>query len=99
MITDDGVAMGYTLEAAVGCVHEQSPGRIILALPVGPAETIERISRRADETLCLNIPAWFEGVSQFYENFPQVEEPEIFKILEQERLRRLQIKENNSHSA
>ncbi len=88
IVTDDGVAMGYTVEAALGAVRSQKPQKIILALPVGPKETLARLAQLADETVCLVVPGWFEGVSQVYDDFPQVEDPQVLRILEKERQRR-----------
>lgn len=93
IVTDDGVAMGYTVEAALGAVRSQKPQKIILVLPVGPKETLARLAQLADETVCLVVPGWFEGVSQVYEDFPQVEDPQVLRILEAERLRRVQSRE------
>lgn len=99
IVTDDGVAMGYTMEAALGSLRIQKPQKIILALPVGPKDTIERLARLADETVSLMVPAWFEGVSQFYQEFSQVDDLEVLRILEEERLRRTQPREKNSQTA
>ncbi|HXV28607.1 MAG TPA: phosphoribosyltransferase, partial [bacterium] len=93
------IAMGYTVQAALETVRAQKPGKVILALPVGPKEMIERLARRADETVCLNIPSWFEGVSQFYRDFSEVTDTEVLKILEDEKLRRAHSKAKNSQTA
>ncbi len=95
IVTDDGAAMGYTLEAALGAVRSQKPEKIILALPVGPRETLARLAQLADETVCLVAPGWFEGVSQVYDDFPQAEDPQVLRILEKERERRSQSREES----
>lgn len=88
ILTDDGVAVGLTVEAALSDIREEKPAHLILALPVGPPDTLERLSNLADETIALCAPRDFQSVSQFYENFPQVTDEEIFEILETEKLRR-----------
>jgi putative phosphoribosyl transferase len=86
--TDDGVATGSTMQAALWALRRESPKMIILALPVGPPDTIACLSAAADETVCLWTPREFHALGQFYISFTQVEDDELLKILEEEKLRR-----------
>lgn len=81
IITDDGVATGATMQAALWAVRQEKPEKIIMALPVGPEDTVTQLSKSADETVCLKTPHYFEALGRFYINFGQVEDEEIFKIL------------------
>lgn len=81
VVTDDGVATGLTMEAALSWLIKKKPGKIILVVPTGASDSMERIERLADETICLDKPMWFSAVGQFYEEFVQVEDEEVKKIL------------------
>jgi len=88
VVTDDGVATGATMQAALWAVRHEKPQKIIAALPVGPEDTLTRLSEDADETICLQAPPFFSAISQFYWQFTQVEDEELLEILEQESKRR-----------
>ena len=88
IITDDGVATGATMQAALWAVRNEKPKKTVLALPVGPADTVSRLAGAADETICLKSPPYFHAIGQFYQQFPQVEDEELLEILRQERNRR-----------
>ena len=81
IITDDGVATGSTLEAAIRAVRQENPSRLIVALPVGPQDTLQRLAGLCDELLCLRMPAMFHAVGQFYRNFDQTSDEEVLELL------------------
>ncbi len=83
VLVDDGVATGYTMRAAIQSVRRQSPSSIWVAVPVGPPESIEELSREADRVVCLRMPEPFFAIGQFYERFEQVEDEELLQILEE----------------
>lgn len=84
IVTDDGVATGATVQAALRAVRQEAPTRVILALPVGPEDSLRRLAEEADEVLCLRVPAFFAAVGQFYERFTQTADEELLEILEEE---------------
>jgi putative phosphoribosyl transferase len=86
--TDDGVATGSTMQAALWALWKEKPKKVILALPVGPAGVIDCLSNAADETVCLKTPRLFQAIGQFYTDFPQVEDDQLLRILQEERKRR-----------
>lgn len=88
VVTDDGVATGATMQAALWAVRQEAPEKIVAALPVGPEDTLEKLSQDADETICLQAPPFFSAISQFYAYFNQVEDEELLKILQQESRKR-----------
>lgn len=81
IVVDDGLATGATMLAALHALREKKPARLICAVPVAPAETVDRIRREADEVVCLATPPWFEAVGQFYADFTQVEDEEVIATL------------------
>lgn len=88
IVTDDGVATGATMKAALWAVRRESPKKLIAALPVGPSDTIEDLAEVADEAICLETPPYFAAIGQFYGRFDQVENEEVLEILEAEHQRR-----------
>jgi hypothetical protein len=88
VVTDDGVATGATMQAALWAARQEKPAMLIAALPVGPQDTMPKLSEHADETVCLRAPPVFSAIGQFYSQFAQVQDDELLKILKQENLRR-----------
>lgn len=81
ILTDDGIATGYTVLAALRSVRAHNPREIILAVPVAPPETIELLRPEVSTVVCLLQPVPFYAVGQFYEHFPQVEDAEVLSLL------------------
>jgi len=81
IVVDDGIATGATVRAALRGVRRQKPGRLILAVPVAPPETIDALRGEADEVVCLETPEDFFAVGQFYRDFHQVSDEEVKSIL------------------
>ncbi len=90
IIVDDGAAMGLTLKGALMAIRKKNPAKVIAALPLAPKLAIEPLAQYADHLICLSAPQDFQSVSQFYEDFPAVEDAEIFSILRAEANRRKQ---------
>ena len=83
IVVDDGVATGQTLISSIKLIEKQKPSQIIIALPVGPPSVIEKIKNipYVNDTICLLAPANFHAVGQFYENFDQVNDNEVVRLL------------------
>ena len=81
ILTDDGIATGSTMLAALQAVRTQRPGRLIAAVPVGPPDRLEEVARWCDELVCLHAPPDFVAVGAFYENFSAVGDEEVIHIL------------------
>lgn len=83
IVLDDGLATGATMISALHALRAKNPARLICAVPVSPPDTLEKVAQYADEVVCLETPAWFQAVGQFYMDFPQVEDEEVIAILRQ----------------
>ena len=81
ILTDDGVATGATMMAAVEIARQQNPKKIIVAVPVIAKDTLEKIEKLADEVVYLDAPEMFFAVGQFYQDFSQITDEEVRKIL------------------
>jgi predicted phosphoribosyltransferase len=74
IVTDDGIATGSTMIAALRGLRAQRPHELIVAVPVAPAQQLDEIGRWCDEVVCLLAPVVFRAVGEFYEDFTQVED-------------------------
>ena len=83
IVVDDGLATGATMISALHGLRAKKPARLVCAVPVAPADTLEKIRSYADEVVCLSTPMYFQAVGQFYADFPQVDDSEVIEILRQ----------------
>lgn len=81
ILTDDGIATGSTMLAALQVVNEQQPHEVIVAVPVAPPDRLEEIRSRCDDLVCLHSPEDFWAIGQFYADFTQVEDEEVVELL------------------
>ena len=81
ILVDDGLATGATAHAAIDAVRKLSPRRIVLAVPVGPPETIAMFRQLADEVVCPQVPKELVAVGQWYEDFSQVADDQVVDLL------------------
>ena len=81
IVVDDGLATGSTMVAALHALRAMQPLRLVCAVPVAPAETVDRVRGYCDEVVCLEAPAQFYAVGQFYQDFPQVSDEEVIDLL------------------
>jgi putative phosphoribosyl transferase len=82
LLVDDGLATGSTMRAAAAAVRSQGPERVIVAVPVAPAETCASLRAEVDEVVCLSSPTPFISVGAFYEDFSQITDEEVRILLE-----------------
>ena len=81
ILVDDGLATGASMRAAVMAARERHPARVIVAVPVAARETYQDFKKLADEIICVQTPANFEGVGQWYEDFSQTSDEEVRRLL------------------
>jgi predicted phosphoribosyltransferase len=81
IVTDDGLATGATMRAALRSVRMRSPGRLIMAVPVGPTETCNAMRAECDEVVCPHQPESFWAVGFYYRHFEPVPDEEVASIL------------------
>ena len=82
IVVDDGLATGSTMRAAVRAIRQSGPERIVVAVPVGAAETCRSLRNDADEVHCVATPNDFHAVSLWYEEFSQTSDDEVRHLLE-----------------
>jgi putative phosphoribosyl transferase len=81
ILVDDGVATGGTVRAAVQAVRAEAPKRIVLAVPVAAAQTVEELAEEADRVVCLLSPDDLHAVGAWYQEFEQVGDDEVVRLL------------------
>lgn len=82
IIVDDGVATGYTLQAAIKEIKKQYPSKIIVAMPVAPSDVMEEISSQVDACIVLCVPENFLGaVGAYYGDFHEVTFDDVLAII------------------
>jgi putative phosphoribosyl transferase len=81
ILTDDGIATGATMIAAIRVIRAKRPHELIVAVPVASPERIRTIADLCDQVVCLSAPEYFEAVGQFYDDFEPVQDEEVVQIL------------------
>lgn len=81
VLTDDGVATGTTMLAAIEVVRQHEPKRIIVAVPVIARDSLAKIEAKADKVVYLDAPLMFFAVGQFYKEFEQISDREAIQLL------------------
>jgi predicted phosphoribosyltransferase len=81
ILVDDGLATGSTMKAAVDAVRMLHPARVVVAVPVGAAETCRELALRADDVVCARTPDPFSAVGLWYEDFSQTTDEEVQRAL------------------
>jgi putative phosphoribosyl transferase len=82
IVVDDGVATGATADAVGAWLGHAGAERRVLALPVGPPETLRRLAGSYEEIVTLARPSHFLAVGQWYRNFDQTTDDEVIELLE-----------------
>lgn len=85
ILIDDGLATGSTMRAAIQTCKAEGAAYLIVAVPVAPAETIEKIKQEVDRVVCLSTPSPFQAVGQFYNHFDQTSDEEVILYLSQQK--------------
>ncbi|MGF1498437.1 MAG: phosphoribosyltransferase, partial [Elainellaceae cyanobacterium] len=83
ILVDDGLATGATMLAAVTALKQQSPRKIVVAVPIAAAETCQIFEEEADEVVCAETPRPFHAVGLWYTSFAQTTDQEVCDLLRQ----------------
>ena len=81
IVVDDGIATGNTILVSIAMLRKKKPAKIIVAVPVIPYDTVKTFEQHTDEFICLIASKYFRGVGGFYQEFPQVEDEEVIRML------------------
>lgn len=81
IVVDDGMATGASMQAAIASLRSASPARVIVAVPVAPADAAKRFAGVADGFVSVLSPWDFRAVGQFYTDFSQTGDDEVRALL------------------
>ena len=81
ILVDDGLATGFSMRAAIAAVRERGPTRIIVAVPVGAADTCAELAREVGTVICPLQPEPFHAVGLWYRHFDQTSDEEVRECL------------------
>lgn len=82
IIVDDGIATGLTMEAAILDAKRHNPAQLVVAVPVAPPDTVERLSRQVDKFVVLDSSPYYLGaVGAYYDRFAQVTDDEVVALM------------------
>lgn len=81
ILVDDGVATGLTMLAAISTIKADMPKKITVAIPVSPEDSLKKIQKEVDSTICLEVPKFFMAIGGHYKDFSQVSDEEVIDIM------------------
>lgn len=83
IVVDDGIATGSTARAACRVARAHGARTVVFAAPVGAASAAKRLRRDgdADAVVCLETPALFFAIGQWYEDFTQTSDGQVVDLL------------------
>lgn len=81
ILIDDGLATGFTARTGIEVLRRQGAAQVLLAVPVAPAETVEEMWAVADDVVCLEAPALFLAIGEWYTDFHQITDEEVTSML------------------
>jgi putative phosphoribosyl transferase len=81
IVVDDGIATGSTMAAALRAVRAKHPTRLIGAVAVASTQAARAMLHECDAMVCLNVPADFSAVGQFFDDFDQVSDRDVIEVL------------------
>jgi predicted phosphoribosyltransferase len=82
ILVDDGLATGATMHAACDAVRRLEPRQIVVAVPTAPPDAVERLKQTADHVIAVMTPSDFAGVGAWYQDFSQVSDGEVRRMME-----------------
>ena len=77
IVIDDGIATGATTRAALRATRIRKPGKLVLAVPVAPTDTLAAMRLEADEVICLEDHEFFGAIGFYYADFRQLSDREV----------------------
>lgn len=81
ILVDDGIATGSSMRAAIKALRRMNPAQIVVAVPVAPQSTCKLLKSEVDRLVCVYMPEEFYAIGQFYDDFSQVADEEVTRLL------------------
>lgn len=97
IVVDDGIATGGTVRATIASLRQEQPRSIVLAVPVVAADILRALRYEVDELVFLRAPHDLYAIGLWYEDFTQVADEEVIRLLENARRERQLVNVEASH--
>ncbi|MGH3896879.1 MAG: phosphoribosyltransferase [Pseudonocardiaceae bacterium] len=81
VVIDDGIATGSTARAACQVARVQGATRVVLAVPVAPANWSRELHDAADELIAVATPQLLRAIGGWYTDFAQSTDEEVVACL------------------
>ena len=81
ILVDDGIATGATVFACINWLKGQNPRDVIVAIPIAPRDTINKLLRQIHKVVVLHAPMLFGSVGAFYRDFTQISDDQVVDIM------------------
>ncbi|MGI0008000.1 MAG: phosphoribosyltransferase [Nitrosopumilaceae archaeon] len=81
ILVDDGIATGATMLVVIQWIKKQKPKQLIVAIPVGPKESIDKLIKIVDKVVVIESSVYFNAVGEFYREFDQIEDSQVQEIM------------------
>jgi len=81
VLVDDGMASGSTVVAAIQFIRTKEPFEVIVAVPVASSRSVNTVEKFCDKVLSLHRPEVIRGFGEYFDDFSQIEEAEVVRIL------------------
>jgi len=85
ILIDDGLATGSTMLAAVRAARQAGAAAIVVAAPVASPQAEKLVKAEADSVVILQTPAMLFSIGEWYEQFEQLEDDEVRRLLDLQR--------------
>ncbi|WP_026118707.1 phosphoribosyltransferase [Nocardiopsis salina] len=79
IVVDDGLATGMSARAALGHLRESGAASLVLAVPVRSPDAAP--TDLCDRVVAVQVPDGFRSVGEWYEDFTQVADDEVRRLL------------------
>ncbi len=81
ILVDDGIATGATMLVVIQWIKKQKPKQLIVAIPVGPKESVDKLIKIVDKVVVIESSVYFNAVGEFYREFDQIEDSQVQEIM------------------
>jgi len=81
ILVDDGIATGASMLAAARAIRAAGPAKIVIGVPVAPPTPCRQLAEAADDVVCVEVPASFLAVGEYYRDFSQTSDDEVRELL------------------
>lgn len=83
IVTDDGVATGSSMMLAVQAIRQLGAACVVAAIPVAPPGAVAQLRQVANDVVCLAEPEEFSAVGEWYQDFHQLDDREVCRLLDE----------------